>query len=60
MVTQKCKKKIVSRKVVASLNVYYPKTHLIKSCNSLDSSRPYGRLLENQKTRLKGIIFARK
>ena len=27
-----------------------PKTHLIKALNSLDSSRPYGRLSENQKT----------
>ena len=29
---------------------YYPKTHLIIALNSLDSSRLYGRLLENQKT----------
>ena len=30
------------------MNVYYPKTHLIKALNSLDSFRPYGKLLENQ------------
>ena len=28
---------------------FYPKTHPIKSLNSLDSPRPYERLLENQK-----------
>ena len=33
------------------LNVYYPKTHLIKALCSLDFSRSYGRLLENPKTR---------
>ena len=27
-----------------------PKTHLLKSLDSLDSSRPYGRLLGNHKT----------
>ena len=32
------------------LNVYYPKAHLVKGLNSFDSSRSYGRLLENQKT----------
>ena len=32
------------------MNAYYPKTHLVKALNSLDSSRPYGRLLENPKT----------
>ena len=30
------------------MKVYYPKTHLIKAVNSLDSSRPNGRL--SQKT----------
>ena len=28
--------------VVAFLNAYYPKTHLIQSLNSINSSRPYG------------------
>ena len=39
----------VSGKCFAFLNASYTKSHLIKSLNSLDSSRPYGRLLENQK-----------
>ena len=34
----------------AYLNAYYFKIHLIKALNSLDSSRPYGRLLKNPKT----------
>ena len=34
----------------AFLDAYYPKTHLIKSLNFLDSSRPYERLIENEKT----------
>ena len=38
------KKKIVYRKYFAFLNAYYPKTHLIKSLNSLDSFGPNGRL----------------
>ena len=46
---RKKKKKIVSRKFFAFLNASYPKIHLIKSLKSLDSSRPNGRLLENQK-----------
>ena len=50
MAAQKRKKKIVSRKIFAFLNVSFPKTHLIQSLNSLGSSRPYGRLLANQKT----------
>ena len=50
MAAQK-RKKIFSAEFFAFLNVYYPKTHLIKALNSLDSSRPYGRLLENQKNR---------
>ena len=47
MAAQKCKKscKQVS---FAFLNAYYPKTHLIKALNSLDSFRPYGKPLENQ------------
>ena len=32
------------------MNFHYPKTHLIQSLSSLESSRPYGRMLENQKT----------
>ena len=35
--------------MLAFLNFYYPKTHLIKALYSLDSSRSYGRLLENPK-----------
>ena len=56
--TQKCKKKEKKncQKVFAFLNSYYPKIQLIKALNSFDSSRPYGRLLENW--RLKGIISA--
>ena len=36
------------RKYFAFLNACYPKTHLIKSLNSLDSSRPYGRLRKSK------------
>ena len=43
------KTQIVSRNFCAFLNTYSSKTHLIKSLNSLDSSRPYKRMLENQK-----------
>ena len=53
----KISKIIVSRKVFAFLNASYPKIHLIQSLNSLDSSRPYGRLLENQKTRGSKKLF---
>ena len=49
MAAQKCKKKLIGN-FFAFLNSYYPKTHPIKALNSLDSSRPYGRLLKNQKT----------
>ena len=48
MATQK-HKKVVSRNLFAFLNAYYPKTHLVKSLNSLDSSGTYGRLLEIQR-----------
>ena len=48
MAAQKLKKNC-QQKFFAFLNASYPKTHLIQSLNSLDSSRPYGRLLENQK-----------
>ena len=44
------KKKKIRQKLLTFLNAYHPKTQLIKIQNSLDSSRPYGRLLENQKT----------
>ena len=50
MAAQKRKKKI-RQKFLAFLNVYYPKTHLIKAFNSLDSSRSNGRLSQNPKTR---------
>ena len=49
MAAQK-RQKNFQQKFLAFLNVYYPKTHLIKSLYSLDSSRSYGRLLENPKT----------
>ena len=49
MVAQKCKKN-VRQKFLAFLNVYCPKTHLIKALYSLDSSRPSGRLSQNPKT----------
>ena len=49
MAAQKRKKKI-RQKFLAFLNVYYPKTHLIKALYSLDSSRPNGRLSQNPKT----------
>ena len=38
-------------------NVYYPKTHLIKALNSLDSSRPNGRLSQNPETRGSRELF---
>ena len=48
MATQKQKE--LSGNFFAFSNASYPKTHLIQSLNSLESSRPYERLLENQKT----------
>ena len=48
MAAQKHKKKFVRRKYFAFLNAYYPKK--TPKPNSLDSPRPYGRLLENKKT----------
>ena len=42
MAFQKHQKKIVNRNFFSCLNAYYPKAHLIKSLNSLDSSRKYG------------------
>ena len=47
MAAQKHKKNCW-QKFFPFLNAYYPKTHLIKTLNSLDSSRPYGR--QNKKT----------
>ena len=37
-------------KFFAFLNIYQPKTQLIKIHDSIDSSRQYGRLSENPKT----------
>ena len=42
-------KKLLEKFFFEFLNVYYPKTHLIKAINSPDSSRPNGRLSQNQK-----------
>ena len=44
-------------KFSAFLNAYLPKTQLIKIHNFFDSFRPYGRLLENQKTRGSRELF---
>ena len=41
--------KIILQKYFAFLNANYPKTHLTKALNSLDSSRPNGRLSQNPK-----------
>ena len=49
MAAQKRKKKI-RQKFLAFLNVYYPKTHLIKALYSLDSSRPNETLSQIPKT----------
>ena len=46
----KIARKNFKQKFLAFLNVYYPKTNLIKALYSLDSSRSYGRILENPKT----------
>ena len=48
MAAQKWKKKLLPEIVSTSECIF--KTHLIKALNSRDSSRPYGRLLENPKT----------
>ena len=47
MAAQKQKK--LSAVFFAFLNTYYSKNQLIKNLNSLDSSRPYKKLLENPK-----------
>ena len=49
MATQK-HTKIFWQKFFAFLNVYKPKSQLIKGLNSFDFSRPYGRLSQNPKT----------
>ena len=49
MTAQKRKKKEMSDKILVFLNVYYPKTHLIKALYSLDSSRSYGGKSKNPK-----------
>ena len=63
MAAQKCQKKIKNCWQLffwcAFLNVCKPKTQLIKALNSLDSSTPYWRLLENCKDRrLQRVISA--
>ena len=50
MVAQKDTKQNCWQKLTVFLNAHYSKTHLLKALNSLDSSRTYGRLSENQKT----------
>ena len=47
-VVQNRKRKCASRTFLIFLNVYNSKTHLIKALNSLDSFRPYGKLLANR------------
>ena len=50
MAAQKQKKKF-RQKFLIILNFCYPKSRVVKALCSLDSSRSYGRLLENPKTR---------
>ena len=50
-------KKKLWKEFFVFLNVYCPKTHLIKALYSLDSSRSYGRLLENPKTGASRDLF---
>ena len=57
MVVQKDKKQNCWQKFIVFLNAHYSKTHLIKALNSLDSSRTYGRLLENEKTGSREIFL---
>ena len=47
---RKKKRKKKQQELFTFLNAYYPKIHLIKALNSLDSSWPNGRLSENSKT----------
>ena len=49
MAARKYKKKFW-QKFVVFLIICYPKTHLVKALNSIDSSRPNRRLLQNPKT----------
>ena len=57
MANQKGKKTTFQQKILAFLNVYYPKTNLIKALYSLDSSRSDERLSENPKTRASRDLF---
>ena len=50
-------KKNFSQKFLVFLNVYYPKTCLIKALYSHDSSRSYGKILENLKTGASRDLF---
>ena len=56
MAAQKKKKKMVGN-FFAFLNDSNPKTHLIQNLNSLYSSRPNERLLENQKTEGSIVLY---
>ena len=56
MAAQKCNKHF-RQKILAFLDVYYFQTHLIKALYTLDSSRSYGRLLENLKTGVSRDLF---
>ena len=55
--SSKTQKKHFWQKFLAFLNAFYPKTHLSKYLNSPDSSRPYGRLLQNLKARSSRDLF---
>ena len=57
MVAQKDTKQNCWQKLTVFLNAHYSKTHLLKALNSLDSSRTYGRLSENQKTGGSRVLF---
>ena len=50
MAAQKRKKKKFRKKFLTFLNFCYLKSRVVKALCSLDSSRSYGRLLENPKT----------
>ena len=56
MAAQKHTKKF-QQTFLAFLNVYYPKTHLIKALTFFDSSRPNGRLSQNPKIGSFGELF---
>ena len=59
MVAQKGKKNC-QQKFFAFLNTYYPKTHLITSLNSLDSSQLNMKLSKIQKREVLGNYFCLK